>query len=133
MNAAELHHHTPGLAVIDSHGLAVRGVGYWREEVGQAAAARATRQVFDGVGRLAEQWVALLRAVVESLGQPGSRRGVDGLSFYCFVRHSPMSRLDADGRNSDRGEDERERSDSDWQKQNSHPPDGYSTIPHSPR
>ena len=66
--------------------LAVRGVGYWREEFGQAVTSRAPRQVFDGVGRLAGQWVALLRAVVESLGQPGSRRGGGWVEFLLFCQ-----------------------------------------------
>ncbi|WP_460122360.1 RHS repeat-associated core domain-containing protein [Pseudomonas sp. S2_C03] len=73
MNTVELHQHTPSLAVIDPRGLGVRGVAYWREEVGQAAATRATRQVFDGAGRLAEQWDA--RLSVPALGQCASLSG----------------------------------------------------------
>ncbi|WP_460141214.1 RHS repeat-associated core domain-containing protein [Pseudomonas sp. S2_E01] len=73
MNTVELHQHTPSLSVIDPRGLGVRGVAYWREEVGQAAAARSTRQVFDGAGRLAEQWDA--RLTVAALGQYSSLSG----------------------------------------------------------
>ncbi|WP_460141215.1 RHS repeat-associated core domain-containing protein [Pseudomonas sp. S2_E01] len=51
----------------------MRNVLYWREEVDQAVAARATRQVFDGVGRLAEQWDA--RLSVPALGQCASLSG----------------------------------------------------------
>ncbi len=73
MNTVELHQHTPSLSVIDPRGLGVRGVAYWRDEVGQAAATRATRQVFDGAGRLAEQWDA--RLSVPALGQCASLSG----------------------------------------------------------
>ncbi|VVN42071.1 RHS repeat-associated core domain-containing protein [Pseudomonas fluorescens] len=60
MNNPAVHHATPTLAVIDSRGLAVRGVGYWRSTVGQTAEARVTRQVFDAAGRGVEQWDARL-------------------------------------------------------------------------
>jgi insecticidal toxin complex protein TccC len=60
MNNPAVHHATPTLAVIDPRGLAVRGVGYWRSAVGQTAAARVTRQVFDVAGRGVEQWDARL-------------------------------------------------------------------------
>jgi insecticidal toxin complex protein TccC len=62
MDTFGLHHATPSLAVIDPRGLAVRGVAYWRGEVGQAPAARLTRQVFDAVARPVEQWDARLPA-----------------------------------------------------------------------
>ncbi|WP_150725840.1 RHS repeat-associated core domain-containing protein [Pseudomonas fluorescens] len=55
-----LHHATPTLAVMDPRGLAVRGVGYWRSNAGQAPQARVTRQVFDAAGRGVEQWDARL-------------------------------------------------------------------------
>ncbi|MGF6088233.1 RHS repeat-associated core domain-containing protein [Pseudomonas sp. 18173] len=60
MNNPGVHHATPTLAVMDSRGLAVRGVGYWRAQAGQAPQARVTRQVFDAAGRGVEQWDARL-------------------------------------------------------------------------
>ncbi|WP_223459225.1 RHS repeat-associated core domain-containing protein [Pseudomonas sp. GL-RE-19] len=60
MNNPGVHHATPTLAVMDPRGLAVRGVGYWRAQTGQAPQARVTRQVFDAAGRGVEQWDARL-------------------------------------------------------------------------
>jgi insecticidal toxin complex protein TccC len=56
MNNPGVHHATPTLTVMDPRGLAVRGVGYWRAQTGQAPQARVTRQVFDAAGRGVEQW-----------------------------------------------------------------------------
>ncbi|MEX3777326.1 RHS repeat-associated core domain-containing protein [Pseudomonas sp. MYb118] len=68
-----LHHATPALAVADPRGILVCSVAYWRQETGQVSTTRLTRQVFDGVGRLAEQWDARLAA--PALGQCSSLSG----------------------------------------------------------
>lgn len=57
-----LHQHTPSLAVIDPRGLAVRGVAYYRVDIGADITALIDRQVFGVHGRLIEQWDARLFA-----------------------------------------------------------------------
>jgi insecticidal toxin complex protein TccC len=73
MNNPSVHHATPTLAVMDPRGLAVRGVGYWRSQAGQAPQARVTRQVFDAAGRGGEQWDA--RLPVPAMGHSFSLTG----------------------------------------------------------
>ncbi|EJM61638.1 C2H2-type zinc finger protein [Pseudomonas sp. GM48] len=73
MNNPSVHHATPTLAVMDPRGLALRGVGYWRSQAGQAPQARVTRQVFDAAGRGTEQWDA--RLPVPAMGHSFSLTG----------------------------------------------------------
>ncbi|MDR6606782.1 RHS repeat-associated core domain-containing protein [Pseudomonas synxantha] len=73
MNNPSVHHATPTLAIIDSRGLAVCGVGYWRSQAGRAPEARVTRQVFDTAGRGTEQWDA--RLPVSAMGHGFSLTG----------------------------------------------------------
>lgn len=55
--SAKLHHRTPTLTVVDSRGLTVRSVAYWRgDEAEENAQARVTRQAYDRAGHLIEQW-----------------------------------------------------------------------------
>lgn len=53
----DIHSHTPQLAVIDSRGLPVRQIAYWRQDAGELIAqAWVNRTVFDPAGRAIAQW-----------------------------------------------------------------------------
>lgn len=53
----DIHSHTPQLAVIDSRGLPVRQIAYWRQDAGELITqARVNRTVFDPAGRAIAQW-----------------------------------------------------------------------------
>ena len=54
--SAQLHRKTPTLNVVDSRGLTVRHVAYWRGDAATTAHARITRQAHDLAGRLVTQW-----------------------------------------------------------------------------
>ncbi|WP_448091809.1 RHS repeat-associated core domain-containing protein [Pseudomonas lini] len=54
--SAQLHRKTPTLNVVDSRGLTVRHVAYWRGDAATTARARITRQAHDLAGRLVTQW-----------------------------------------------------------------------------
>ncbi|WP_259698296.1 hypothetical protein [Pseudomonas frederiksbergensis] len=51
-----IHSRTPTLNAIDSRGLPVRQVAYWRQDAGAAAQALITRQQHDVPGRSVAQW-----------------------------------------------------------------------------
>ena len=59
---APLHRKTPTINVVDSRGLIVRQVAYWRSEAGQPAQSRIQRQQYDTAGRQVAQWDARLFA-----------------------------------------------------------------------
>lgn len=54
--SAPLHRKTPTLTVVDSRGLPVRQVAYWRSDAAEPAKSRITRQEHDVAGRLIAQW-----------------------------------------------------------------------------
>ncbi|MHC8404354.1 RHS repeat-associated core domain-containing protein [Pseudomonas sp. TMB3-21] len=54
--SAQLHRKTPTLNVIDSRGLTVRQVAYWRSDAAKTAQARVTRQEHDVAGRPIAHW-----------------------------------------------------------------------------
>ncbi|TKJ70181.1 type IV secretion protein Rhs [Pseudomonas sp. CFBP13508] len=57
--SARLHNKTPDVSVVDSRGLMVRHVAYYRSSESQVPATpRVTRQTYDTAGRLIEQWDA---------------------------------------------------------------------------
>ncbi|WP_223448754.1 MULTISPECIES: RHS repeat-associated core domain-containing protein [Pseudomonas] len=47
--------HTPSLSAVDSRGLPIRAVAYWRQAADESPTARVTQQMFDPVGRLVQQ------------------------------------------------------------------------------
>ncbi|WP_223529620.1 RHS repeat-associated core domain-containing protein [Pseudomonas sp. GL-R-19] len=51
-----VHRHTPTLTAIDPRGLAVCGVGFWRDIDGVSPQARVNRTVHDWAGRAIAQW-----------------------------------------------------------------------------
>lgn len=51
-----IHRHTPSLSAIDPRGLAVRAVGYWRDNDSVLPQARVDHTVHDWAGRAIEQW-----------------------------------------------------------------------------
>lgn len=54
--SAQLHRKTPTLNVIDSRGLTVRQVAYWRSDAAKTAQARITRQEHDVAGQPIAHW-----------------------------------------------------------------------------
>ncbi|MFW0758245.1 RHS repeat-associated core domain-containing protein [Pseudomonas sp. H11T01] len=54
--SAQLHRKTPTINVVDSRGLTVRHVTYWRRDATQNPQALITRHQYDIVGRQIEQW-----------------------------------------------------------------------------
>ena len=54
--SAQLHRKTPTLRVIDSRGLTVRQVAYWRSDAAKTAQARITRQEHDVAGQPIAHW-----------------------------------------------------------------------------
>lgn len=50
-----VHRHTPTLTALDPRGLAVRGVGFWRDNDGVSPQARVNRTVHDSAGRAIAQ------------------------------------------------------------------------------
>ncbi|MHC8322399.1 RHS repeat domain-containing protein [Pseudomonas sp. GB2N2] len=53
---ARLHRKTPTISAIDSRGLPVRHIAYWRRSADDNPQARITRQTHDVAGRLVAQW-----------------------------------------------------------------------------
>lgn len=53
---ARLHRKTPTLNAIDSRGLPVRQIAYWRRSADDSPQARITRQQYDTAGRQVAQW-----------------------------------------------------------------------------
>ncbi|MFJ7795901.1 RHS repeat domain-containing protein [Pseudomonas sp. NPDC096950] len=51
-----VHRHTPTVTALDSRGLKVRTVGYWRDEGSRLAQARIDRTMRDPLGRVVAQW-----------------------------------------------------------------------------
>ncbi|EJM64029.1 RHS repeat-associated core domain protein containing protein [Pseudomonas sp. GM49] len=51
-----VHRHTPTLTALDPRGLAVRGVGFWRDNDGVSPQTRVNRTVHDWAGRVIAQW-----------------------------------------------------------------------------
>lgn len=54
--SAQMHRKTPTLNAVDSRGLTVRHIAYWRSNATTTAQARVTRQKHDIAGRLVAQW-----------------------------------------------------------------------------
>ncbi|WVV48391.1 hypothetical protein THH46_04055 [Pseudomonas sp. NA13] len=52
---ARLHHKTPTLNAIDSRGLPVRQIAYYRRDVQEPSQARIAQQIFDAAGRQVAQ------------------------------------------------------------------------------
>ena len=54
--SATLHRKTPTITAVDSRGMTIRHVAYWRSEADKTAEARITRQQYDTAGRQVAQW-----------------------------------------------------------------------------
>ncbi|WP_122316720.1 RHS repeat domain-containing protein [Pseudomonas cichorii] len=81
---ADLHRHTPTLAVVDPRGLAVRLVTWYRRQVAEEPVARVHRSLFDSAGRLTECWDPRLG---ES-GAPANLANIYSLSAQVLGRDS---------------------------------------------